>query len=51
VNELSIKEIVQKINKGRVDNQVIAARKLLSREIALYTEDTKACTGLKENTT
>jgi len=30
---------------------VIAARKLLLREIALYTEDTKACTGFKENTT
>jgi len=51
VNELSIKEIVQKVNEGRVDNQVIAARKLLSGEIALYTEDTKARTGLKENTT
>jgi hypothetical protein len=51
VNELSIKEIVQKVNEGRVDNQVIAARKLPSGEIALYTEDTKARTGLKENTT
>jgi len=51
VNELSIKEIVQKVNEGRVDNQMIAARKLLSEEIALYTEDTKACTGLKENIT
>ena len=51
MNELSIKEIVQKVNEGRADNQVIAARKLLSGEIALYTEDTKARTGLKENTT
>jgi hypothetical protein len=34
-----------------MDNQVIAARKLLSGEIALYIEDTKACIELKENTT
>ena len=34
-----------------MDNQVITARKLLSEEIALYTEDTKACKVLKENTT
>ena len=51
VNELSTKEIVQKVNEGRVDNQVIAARKLPSGEIALYTEDKEARTGLKENTT
>ena len=51
MNELSIKEIIQKVNEGRVDNQVIAARKLLLKKIALYTEDIKACTGLKENTT
>jgi hypothetical protein len=51
VNKLSIKEIVQKVNKGRIDNQVIVVRKLLLREIALYIEDTKAYTRLKENTT
>ena len=51
MNELSIKKIVKKVNKRRIDNQVIAARKLLLKKIALYTEDIKACTGLKENTT
>jgi hypothetical protein len=30
---------------------MIAARKLPSREITLYIEDTKAYIGLKENTT
>ena len=51
MNELSAKEIVQKVNEGRINNQVIAARKLLSEEIALYTEDKEACTRLKTNTT
>ena len=51
VNKLLIKEIVQKVNERRVDNKVIAARKLPSGEIALYTEDKEACMGLKENTT
>ena len=51
VNELSAKEIVQKVNEGRINNQVIAARKLPSGEIALYTEDKEARTRLKTNTT
>ena len=51
VNELSVKEIVQKVNKGRIDNQVIAARKLLSGEIVLYIKDKEAYTRLKANTT
>jgi len=50
VNKLSVKEIVQKVNKGRIDNQVIAARKLLLGEIVLYIEDKEACTRLKANT-
>jgi hypothetical protein len=51
VNELSAKEIVQKVNKGRINNQVIAARKLPSGEITLYIEDKEARTRLKTNTT
>jgi protein required for attachment to host cells len=50
VNELLAKEIVQKVNKGRINNQVIVARKLLLGEITLYTEDKEACTRLKTNT-
>ena len=50
VNELSVKEIVQKINKERINNQVIAARKLLLEEIILYIENKEACTRLKANT-
>ena len=49
--ELSVKEIVQKINEGRIDNQVIVVRKLLSGETALYTEDKEARTRLKANIT
>jgi len=51
VNKLSVKEIVQKVNEGRIDNQVIVARKLLLREIALYIEDKEAYIRLKANTT
>jgi hypothetical protein len=51
VNELSAKEIIQKINKGRINNQVIATRKLLLGEIVLYIEDKEAHTRLKTNTT
>jgi hypothetical protein len=51
VNELLAKEIVQKVNKRRINNQVIAARKLSSGEIALYIEDKEAHTRLKTNTT
>jgi hypothetical protein len=51
VNKLLAKEIIQKVNKGRINNQVIAARKLLSREIALYIENKEAHIRLKINTT
>jgi hypothetical protein len=51
VNKLLAKEIIQKINKGRINNQVIAARKLLLGEIVLYIKDKEAYTRLKTNTT
>ena len=51
MNELLVKEIIQKVNKERIDNQVIVARKLLLEEIALYIKDKEARTRLKANTT
>jgi hypothetical protein len=51
VNELLAKEIVQKVNKRRINNQVITARKLSSGEITLYIKDKEACIRLKINTT
>jgi hypothetical protein len=51
VNELLTKKIIQKVNKGRINNQIIAARKLLLGEIVLYIEDKEACIRLKINTT
>jgi hypothetical protein len=51
VNELLAKEIIQKVNKGRINNQVIAARKLLLGEITLYIENKEAYTRLKINIT
>jgi hypothetical protein len=49
VNKLLAKEIVQKVNKGRINNQEIIARKLLLGEIALYIKDKKAYIRLKTN--
>jgi len=50
VIELLVKEIVQKVNERRIDNQVIVARKLLLEEIILYIEDKEARIRLKANT-
>jgi hypothetical protein len=51
VNKLLAKEIIQKINKGKINNQVIVIRKLLLGEIALYIKNKEAYIRLKINIT
>jgi len=42
VNNLLIKEIVDKANLGHIEKKVIAARKLLLKEIVIFTENKEA---------